>query len=119
MSSTSGAFQGVGNHTYYFRSRARDHAGNVESWNIEADAQTTTDPTLKTTTQTSVTSTVNPSFMSQPIILTAVVAPLPPGASTPMGTVTFTEGSVLLGTAPLSGGMASITVRTSRGRCTS
>jgi M6 family metalloprotease-like protein len=112
VNSTSGAFAGIGNHTYYFRSRARDHAGNVESWHTEADAQTTTNPALKTTTQTSVTSTANPSFVSQPITLTAVVAPLPPGAGTPGGTVTFTEGSVVLGTAPLNGGMASITVST-------
>lgn len=41
VSSTSATFTGVGNHTYYFRSRARDNAGNVEAWPATADAQTT------------------------------------------------------------------------------
>ncbi|MEO8356949.1 MAG: S8 family serine peptidase [Chloroflexota bacterium] len=39
--STSSTFNGALGHTYTFRSRARDRAGNVESWPASADAQTT------------------------------------------------------------------------------
>ncbi len=38
---TSDSYPGVGGHTYYFRSRARDNAGNVEPWPADADAWTT------------------------------------------------------------------------------
>lgn len=37
---TSASFNGIVGHTYYFRSRARDTAGNVEAWPASADAQT-------------------------------------------------------------------------------
>lgn len=39
--STSAIFNGVNAHTYFFRSRARDPAGNVEDWPASADASTT------------------------------------------------------------------------------
>lgn len=39
--STSSTFYGATGHTYAFRSRARDRAGNVEDWPVSADAQTT------------------------------------------------------------------------------
>jgi uncharacterized repeat protein (TIGR01451 family) len=38
---TSAYYPGVGGHTYYFRSRARDNAGNVENWRANYDAVTT------------------------------------------------------------------------------
>jgi len=38
--SMSASYPGVGGHTYYFRSRARDHAGNVEAWPVDYDAVT-------------------------------------------------------------------------------
>jgi Tol biopolymer transport system component len=40
-SDRSAVFTGIGNHTYHFRARARDHAGNVESWRAGSDASTT------------------------------------------------------------------------------
>jgi hypothetical protein len=40
-SNTSSAFTGTNNHTYAFRSRAHDEAGNVEPWPELPDAQTT------------------------------------------------------------------------------
>lgn len=39
--STSGLFLGVGGNQYYFRSRAVDRTGNVESWPADYDAFTT------------------------------------------------------------------------------
>lgn len=38
---TSASYTGLGGRTYYFRSRGRDHAGNVEAWPASHDAQTT------------------------------------------------------------------------------
>ncbi|HTP07693.1 MAG TPA: fibronectin type III domain-containing protein [Anaerolineae bacterium] len=38
---TSAYYPGVGGHTYYFRSRARDNSGNVENWPASYDATTT------------------------------------------------------------------------------
>ncbi len=38
---TSASYSGIGGHTYYFRSRARDNAGNVEAWPASHDALTT------------------------------------------------------------------------------
>ena len=38
---TSASFTGIGGHTYFFRSQARDQAGNVEPWPPDYDAVTT------------------------------------------------------------------------------
>ena len=40
-SDTSASYTGVGGRAYYFRARARDHAGNVEAWPAAHDAMTT------------------------------------------------------------------------------
>jgi hypothetical protein len=37
----SAAFTGKSGHTYFFRSRAVDSAGNLEAWPAQADANTT------------------------------------------------------------------------------
>jgi hypothetical protein len=47
------------------------------------------------------TSQPNPSCVGQLVVFTAVVAASPPGSGTPTGTVSFSEGSTPLGTAPL------------------
>jgi hypothetical protein len=68
------------------------------------------DPT--TTTLTSANAPDNssgPSVWGQPVTFTASVAANAPGAGTPLGTVTFTDGSNLLGTVTLSGGTSSDT----------
>ncbi len=57
-------------------------------------------------TTTSLASSVNPSASGQPVTFTATVSSS--GSGTPTGTVTFSDGPVLLGSAPLTGGTASI-----------
>ncbi|NBM21313.1 Ig-like domain-containing protein, partial [Streptomyces sp. GC420] len=48
------------------------------------------------TTTTSVSSSPDPSVFGQPVLFTATVAPVAPGAGTPTGTVTFTiDGDVV------------------------
>ena len=53
---------------------------------------------------------VTGSVYSQPVTLTATVSPVAPGAGTPTGMVTFTDGAATLGMAPLAGGVATLTV---------
>jgi Bacterial Ig-like domain (group 3) len=60
-------------------------------------------------TVTAVVSTVNPSVYGQQLTLTATVSANSPGSGTPTGTVTFSVGSTVLGTATLSSGNASFT----------
>ena len=55
-----------------------------------------------------VTSSPQPSGFDQPLVLTASVAAAAPAVGSPGGTVTFFDGSVLLGTATLNGGTASL-----------
>ena len=55
------------------------------------------------------TDDVNPSSFGQSVTFTATVAVAPPGAGTPTGTVTFFDGPTSLGTATLSGGVATLT----------
>ncbi len=55
-------------------------------------------------TQTSVTSSPNPSVYGQPATLTAIMTAVAPGNGTRTGTVTFFDGATALGTAALSAG---------------
>lgn len=67
----------------------------------------------KAATKTVVTSSAPVSAYGQPVTFTASVAVLAPGAGAPSGTITFTDGTTVLGTAPVgseTGGVASITV---------
>lgn len=57
-------------------------------------------------TTTSLSSSANPSKYGQAVIFTANVAAVSPGGGTPTGTVTFKDGSTVLGTGTLSGGKA-------------
>ena len=67
-----------------------------------------TSPTLtqqvnQAATATSVSSSVNPSVVGQQVTYTATVAPVAPGAGSPAGTVTFTDGSTTVcGAVPLT-----------------
>ena len=60
-------------------------------------------------TATAVSSSVNPSSVGQPVTFTATVSVTAPGAGMPTGSVTFRDGTTVLGTAPLSGGTATFT----------
>ena len=60
-------------------------------------------------TSMSVTSSENPSVFGQSVTFTATVSPVAPGAGTPTGTVTFSDGGTEIGTCTLSRGVASFT----------
>ena len=60
-------------------------------------------------TTSSLTSSLNPSVFGQAVTFTATIAPVSPGSGTPTGTVTFNDGSTVLGTVNLANGTASFT----------
>ena len=64
-------------------------------------------------TATTVTSSANPSVSGQSVTFVATVSPVSPGAGSPTGTVTFSDGGTLLGTEGLNGsGTATFTTST-------
>ncbi|HZV06696.1 MAG TPA: Ig-like domain repeat protein [Gemmataceae bacterium] len=63
-------------------------------------------------TTTMVSSSVNPSVYGQSVTFTATVSANSPGSGTPTGTVTFEDGTTILGTGQLSGGMATFSIST-------
>lgn len=66
----------------------------------------------KAATKTTVVSSAPTSVFGQPVTITATVSVLAPGAGAPSGTITFKDGSTVLGTAPVNsstGEQASIT----------
>ena len=69
----------------------------------------------KAATTTSVTSSANPSGLGQSVTFTATVSPVSPGAGTPTGTVTFSDGGSPIGMGTLSGGMATFSTSTLAG----
>jgi Bacterial Ig-like domain (group 3) len=67
-------------------------------------------PTSRPTSQTSLITTPNPAGLGQPVTFSAHVAAVGTGSGSPTGTVTFLDGTVVLGTAPLgAGGVATFT----------
>jgi hypothetical protein len=72
-----------------------------------------TETMTKTTALVTLSSSPNPSFLNQPVVLTAKVAAVPPALGTPTGTVAFQDGATALGTATLSSsGVATLTLST-------
>ena len=63
----------------------------------------------KTLTTTALTSSQSSSVFGQPVAFTATVTPKS-GLGTPTGTVDFKDGSALLQTVPLTGGVASVNI---------
>lgn len=55
-------------------------------------------------TRTTLTSSAEPAVFGQPVTFTAAVAPVAPGAGSPTGTVTFLDGTTVLGTVPVGPG---------------
>jgi hypothetical protein len=72
------------------------------------DTQTVT----QAATTTTLTSAPDPSVLGMPKVLTATVTAVPPGSGTPTGNVDFFDGATLLGTNPLSGGVATLVTST-------
>jgi hypothetical protein len=64
----------------------------------------------KQATTTTLASSLNPSFVGQPVTFTATVTSAAGGS--PTGTVTFKQGSTVLGTGTLTSGMATFTTST-------
>ena len=60
-------------------------------------------------TKTVVVSSANPSGVGQAVTFTATVLAAAPGTGTPTGSITFYDGTTILGTGTLSGGTASFT----------
>lgn len=91
----------------------------VGNFNFSGSQDTTTQSVGQIETVTGIASSKNPSTFGDAVTFTATVATNPGGAGTPTGTVTFTEGSTVLGTAPLSSVLgqqqASITLSTLSG----
>jgi hypothetical protein len=92
----------LGSHTI---SASYSGDGNFNASNAPDLAQTV----QKDDTTTSLVMTVNPSVFGQSITYTASVASVPPGSGTPSGSVTFLDGSTVLGTSSLSSGAATFT----------
>ena len=65
-----------------------------------------------TTTSLARTSGITPSVFGQSLTFTSTVAAVAPGAGTPTGNVTFTDGANTLATVPLSGSTAALTTTT-------
>jgi hypothetical protein len=63
-----------------------------------------------TRTTTALTSSANPATYGQPLVLTATITP-----ATATGTVAFQDGSTLLGSGTLSGGIATLSISTLSG----
>jgi uncharacterized repeat protein (TIGR03803 family) len=60
------------------------------------------------TTRTVATDTPTPAVVGRPVSLTATVSVAAPGVGTPTGSVTFMEGSTVLGTVAISGNTATL-----------
>ena len=68
---------------------------------FDPSSATVTVTVQRAVTKLSVTSSANPSTLNQPATVSATLAVVAPGAGTPPGTVTFSEGSTVLGSATL------------------
>ncbi|KUN75600.1 hypothetical protein AQJ66_35610 [Streptomyces bungoensis] len=96
---------GVGSHSL---TATYSGSGDYNSSTSPVDPQTVN----KANTTTTLTSVPDPSVFGQAKTLTATVASVAPGAGTPTGTVSFFDGATPLGSAPLVGGVATLSVST-------
>jgi VCBS repeat-containing protein len=81
--------------------------------NFNSSSSTMSQTVNKASTTTSLSSSANPSTIGQAVTFTATVNVVAPGAGTPTGTVTFSEGGTTLATEPLgSNGTATFSTST-------
>jgi len=92
---------GTGSHTV-----TAVYGGDANS-NGSTSSAITQNVVAKTATTTTLSSSLNPSFVGQLVTFTATVTPS--GAGTPTGSVTFKQGSTTLGSAPVTNGQAAYT----------
>src|SRR5205085_2100957 len=77
--------------------------------NVQASTSAVLDQVIRPASTTSLTASVAPAVYGQTVTLTAKVAPAAAGGSArPAGTVTFKDGSTVLGTAALQNGVATL-----------
>jgi phosphoribosylcarboxyaminoimidazole (NCAIR) mutase len=76
-----------------------------------AASSAVTQVVAEATTEVTLTSSLNPAPFGSSGTLKAHVAAVAPGAGTPAGTITFREGETVLGTVQLSGGNASLSLK--------
>jgi hypothetical protein len=77
--------------------------------NFTTSSGSTTEAVKQDASTTSVTASPTSSVSGQAVTFTATVSASSPGSGTPTGTVTFEDGSTILGTGTLSSGNASFT----------
>ena len=94
-------FNGASGHSYSFFSMATDKAGNVQTTPTAAQARTSVQVSGRTTTSLSTTAGFN--VPGQTVTFTATVSS---ANSAPSGSVVFKDGAKVLGTATLTGGVA-------------
>jgi uncharacterized repeat protein (TIGR01451 family) len=77
-------------------------SANESDPNSANNTATATTTVINANTTTTVTSSQNPSTYGQPVTFTATVTAVAPGGGTPTGTVTFYDGTMVLGTGTLN-----------------
>jgi hypothetical protein len=96
------------------------HAGNdqlsvlftpADATDYASTLATTTIPVLAAATTTGVSISVDRAVAGQPVTFTATVSTAGPGSAPPSGSVTFLDGTTVLGTAPLDGSGQAVLTR--------
>ena len=89
--------------------------GGVSSANYTLAFQSGTVTVTKAATTMTLSASPSPSQNNKPVTLTATIGVVSPGMGVPTGSVEFRDKGVLLGTAPLVNGGASLTVPLRKG----
>ncbi len=106
--STSAVFTGQNGHNYSFFSVATDNSGNVQL--TPAGAQATTNISIRSLTTTVLAASNTSVVPGQAVTFTATVSAVDSSNPVPSGTVTFKDGTKVLSTVTVSGGVASLTI---------
>jgi hypothetical protein len=84
------------------------YSGNSR-FNVSTGAMTTSQTVKLGSLSMTLKSSLNPSLAGQPVTFTATAIAVSPAKGTPTGVVTILDGGSAIGTAPLSGGVATFT----------